>query len=87
MILKVVINEDTLAEKVAGQVKDQIVGKLAKEIANKFYSKYEFDKDIKQIVKELYADHKQEIIDATIERAAKEITRKALPQLIEKLGD
>lgn len=41
---------------------------------------------ISDAVKELVYSHKDEIIDKVVDRAAKEIVRKGIPKLMERMG-
>lgn len=43
--------------------------------------------EISKAVKDLIYDHKDEIIEKVVDRAATEITKKALPKLIKRLSD
>ena len=51
-------------------------------------SKYsETGREVTSLVKEIVYAHKDEIVERVVNQAAKEITRKALPQLIERMSE
>ena len=71
-------------EKVTEQINGIINTIFNREIQSKYGNTgYE----ISQAVKDIVYSHKDEIIDRVVERATKEIVRKGLPKLLEKVGE
>lgn len=64
----------------------QIEAILNRSINNQLSSKYsETGKEVSAAVKELIYSRKDEIIEEVINRATAEVTRKAIPKLLERL--
>jgi len=75
------------------EVNDDVVTEQINNILNTIFnreikSKYSDTGDVIAVaVKELVYSHKDEIIDKVVERAVKEIVRKGMPKLLERMGD
>jgi transcriptional regulator CtsR len=75
------------------EINDDVVTEQINNILNTIFNneinrKYSQTGDVLAVaVKELVYSHKDEIIDKVVDRAVKEITRKAMPKLIERMGD
>ena len=74
-------------------VDDKVIGEKISEILNmvlfdELGSRYSSTNgEISQAVKELIYSHKDEIIDKVVDKATKEIVKKGLPKLIERISD
>ena len=73
------IDDEKITEQVNGIIKEI----FKREIKNKFG---ETGREITQAVKDVVYSHKDEIIEKVVDRATKEIVRKGLPKLLEKVG-
>lgn len=75
------------------QIDDAAVIEQINNIINTIFnreikSKYSDTGDVFSVaVKELVYSHKDEIIDKVVDRAVKEIVRKGMPKLLERMGD
>ena len=78
-VYQIQINDAIIAEQI-GNILDHI---LDIELKSR-YSRS--DKEISEAVKELVYSRKDEIIEMVVNRAVKEISKKALPKLMERLG-
>ena len=66
----------------------QIHGILNTLLEDEIYRKYSTTGHvISEAIKELVYSHKDEIIDKVVNRAVKEIVRKGMPKLLERMGD
>lgn len=70
-------------EKVTEQINGIITTIFNREMQNKYG---ETGREITQAVKDIVYSHKDEIIEKVVDRASKEIVRKGLPKLLEKVG-
>lgn len=71
-------------EKITEQINNILNTIMNREIQNKYGSTgYE----ISQAVKDIVYSRKDEIIDKVVERATREIVKKGLPKLLEKVGE
>jgi len=78
-VYQIQINDAIIAEQI-GNILDHILDIVLK-------SRYSHsDKEISEAVKELVYSRKDEIIEMVVNRAVKEISKKALPKLMERLG-
>lgn len=74
-------------------VDDKVIGEKISEILNavllnELENRYSSTNgEISQAVKELVYSHKDEIIDKVVDKATKEIVKKGLPKLIERISD
>lgn len=74
-------------------INDEVVTKQISDILNTIFNnemhrKYSVTGDvIAMAVKELIYSNKDEIIDKVVDRAVKEIVRKGMPKLLERMGD
>lgn len=71
-------------KKVTEQINGIINAVFQREIHNKYG---ETGREISQAVKDIVYSHKDEIVEIVVDRAVKEIVRKALPKLFERAGD
>lgn len=66
----------------------QIENIIKTVFSNEMHRKYsDTNEVISQAVKDMIYSHKDEIIEKVVERATKEIVRKGLPKLLEKVGE
>lgn len=74
------------------EINDDVVTKQINDIINTIFnreinSKYSGTGDVIAVaVKELVYSHKDEIIDKVVDRDVKEIVRKGMPKLLERMG-
>jgi ribosomal protein L14 len=69
-------------------VTEQISAILNTVLQNEIHRKYSVTGDvIATAVKEMVYSHKDEIIDKVVDRAVKEIVRKGMPKLLERMDD
>lgn len=67
---------------------EQITGILNTLIASELQHRYGGSQDvIRACVKDLIYDHKDEILEMVIDRASKELVRKGLPKLLERVTE
>ena len=69
------------------QVIDEQIGKILNEALNtELYCKYtQTGDEISKAVKDLVYSRKDEIIDRIVDKAVKELVRKGLPKLLERM--
>lgn len=72
------INDDVITEKVGNILNDVLNRQLN-------YKYTDTDYVIRDAVKELVYSHKDEIINRVVDRAVKEIVKKGLPKLMERM--
>lgn len=74
------INDDAIKEQVQG-----ILNTICnRELGNRYS---ESGREISAAVKELIYSRKYEIIDMVVDRASREIVKKAMPKLLDKFSD
>ena len=71
-------------EVVAEQIRSILDTIAQREIKSKYS---ETGREVTSLVKEIVYAHKDEIVERVVNQAVKEITRKALPQLIERMSE
>ena len=75
------------------EVDDQAIVEQINAIINTVFNnemrqKYSYTgEEISKAVREIIYEHKDEIVERVVERAATEISKKALPKLIKRLSD
>ena len=63
-----------------------IIDMVAKECARAYFKRDEY-KGIEKAVKEVIYSQKEELLSRCVDKASAELTRKALPKLLEKLTE
>lgn len=78
MKISVEVDEDELQK--------AIIDILAKESVKTYFKRYEY-KGVEKAVKEVVYGQKEILVSRCVDKASAELTRKALPKLLEKLSE
>ena len=68
------------------ELQKSIIDMVAKECARAYFKRDEY-KGIEKAVKEVIYSQKEELLSRCVDKASAELTRKALPKLLEKLTE
>lgn len=68
------------------ELQKAIIDMVAKEWARAYFKRDEY-KGIEKAVKEVIYSQKEELLSRCVDKASAELTRKALPKLLEKLTE
>ena len=68
------------------ELQKAIIYMVAKECARAYFKRDEY-KGIEKAVKEVVYSQKEELLSRCVDKASAELTRKALPKLLEKLTE
>ena len=68
------------------ELQKAIIDMVAKECARVYFKRDEY-KGIEKAVKEVVYSQKEELLSRCVDKASAELTRKALPKLLEKLTE
>ena len=68
------------------ELQKAIIDMVAKECARAYFKRDEY-KGIEKAVKEVIYSQKEELLSRCVDKASSELTRKALPKLLEKLTE
>lgn len=68
------------------ELQKAIIDMIAKECARTYFKRDEY-KGIEKAVKEVVYSQKEELLSRCVDKASTELTRKALPKLLEKLTE
>lgn len=77
-VYQIQINDEVINEQISGILNDAINRALRRECSISTGT-------VAEACKEIVYSHKDEIIEKVVDRAAKEIVRKGLPKLIERM--
>lgn len=69
-------------------IKQHVIAIINRVFIDQMNQKYsDTGEEISKAVREIIYEHKDEIVEKVVDRAATEISKKALPKLIERLSD
>ena len=74
-------------EEITTAVKEIVAERIAKEITSKWYAGLEYRRDIKEVIREVIKEDKENLADRAVAAAAKSIENSAVKKMLNQIAE